>query len=125
MTSARPGLAIFDCDGVIVDSEPVASRVVSDSLTRYGWSMDAEAANVWFMGGTIFKIEESARARGVSLPRDWVDEVYAELFEALKDTPPIPGVEAALDALDQAGCPIASARTGRRRRWTSRSQAPA
>ena len=96
---------IFDCDGVIVDSEGVASRIVCESLTRYGWPMDAQQSNPWFVGGTMYKIEEAARARGVPLPEDWVSQTYQELFVALADTPPIDGVGDVLDLLDRRRLP--------------------
>ena len=37
MTLLRPDLAIFDCDGVIVDSEELTCRVVAQELTAIGW----------------------------------------------------------------------------------------
>ena len=46
----RPELIIFDCDGVLIDSEFVASRVVAANLSGVGWEMDAAAAMRLFMG---------------------------------------------------------------------------
>lgn len=106
---ARPGqlvgLVIFDCDGVIVDSEPIGARVVSANLTRHGWPMTPEAFNELFLGGTILAIHQQARERGLDLADDWPDEVYAEMFAALERTRPIPGIVAVLDALEASGAP--------------------
>lgn len=43
MTST-PALVIFDCDGVLVDSEPISNRVLAESITEAGMPIDAEAA---------------------------------------------------------------------------------
>ena len=37
-----------DCDGVIVDSEPVSNRVTAQALTALGWPMTADEADRWF-----------------------------------------------------------------------------
>ncbi len=105
MAGARPGLVIFDCDGVIVDSEKISARVVAGNLARYGWALDVEEADRLFTGGTMTGTRDIALARGLRLPEDWVDQVYAEMFVELAETPPIAGVGAVLDALDREGLP--------------------
>ncbi|MCI4664725.1 MAG: HAD family phosphatase [Neomegalonema sp.] len=105
MSSARPELVIFDCDGVLVDSEPVAARVIAARLTQAGWPIGADELGHRFKGGTLFGVRDEVVAAGFPLPEDWVEQVYAELFDALVDTPPIPGVEKVLDLLDVAGLP--------------------
>ena len=37
-------LVIFDCDGVLVDSEPVANRIIAGDLTARGWAMPTAEA---------------------------------------------------------------------------------
>ncbi len=34
--SLRPGLVVFDCDGVLVDSEPIANRVMAEAIAALG-----------------------------------------------------------------------------------------
>jgi HAD superfamily hydrolase (TIGR01509 family) len=46
----RLRLVIFDCDGVLVDSEPIANRVIAADLTRLGWSMTGEECHRRFLG---------------------------------------------------------------------------
>ena len=44
---------IFDCDGVLVDSEPVANRMVAAELSGLGWPMTAAEAERLFLGMTL------------------------------------------------------------------------
>lgn len=105
MSSARPELVIFDCDGVIVDSEPITDQVLAANLTRHGWRISVREVGGLFVGGTMAQIRDAALERGLDLPVDWIDRVYAELFVALEETPAVPGVAAVLDALDAAAIP--------------------
>ena len=38
----HPGLIIFDCDGVLVNSEPIASRIFHESITEIGLNVSLE-----------------------------------------------------------------------------------
>ncbi len=109
----RPGLVIFDCDGVLVDSEPVAARVVSGSLARHGLDLSPERCMDLFLGGTMPGVMEKARALGASLPDRWVNDVYTELYaELARGVKAIPGVAGLLDLLDEAGIPHCVASNG-------------
>lgn len=102
----RPKLVIFDCDGVLVDSESAHSEVVAASLTRYGLPMTPEDCMSRFVGNRMATIGEAATVMGAALPDDWVREVYAEIFVKLREgVPIIPGIPALLDELDAAGIP--------------------
>ena len=59
-----PKLVIFDCDGVLVDSEVVSNQVLADSLARYGLSVTLEQCLDQFVGGTIEGVETKAMAMG-------------------------------------------------------------
>lgn len=99
----RFDMVIFDCDGVLVDSEPLTNRVLQRNLAGYGLEMSLEDIMAQFVGGTIKGVGEQAREMGADLPDTWVDELYAQMFEALIDVTPIPGAVDVLDALDDAG----------------------
>jgi phosphoglycolate phosphatase-like HAD superfamily hydrolase len=43
-------LVIFDCDGVLVDSEVISCRVHAEVLTRYGYKISAEQVRERFLG---------------------------------------------------------------------------
>ena len=109
----RPGLVIFDCDGVLVDSEPITNRILSERLTRYGRpTSEKDCAERW-VGGTVAGIFREARAQGARLPDDWVARTYDIYFETLgREVEPIPGIEAVLDRLDAAGIPYCVASNG-------------
>ena len=101
-----PGLVIFDCDGVLVDSEPIAARVVAASITGHGWPITAQECHTAFVGGTLAGIKKAIRDNGVVLPDSWTSTVYEELFEALdREVEIIAGVEQVLDQLDAAKIP--------------------
>ena len=56
-------LIIFDCDGVLVDSEPLAARVLAQAIRGFGLAMtDAEAAEV-FVGCSMEMVVEIVEAR--------------------------------------------------------------
>ncbi len=46
----RPGLVIFDCDGVLVDSEVLFNWVVAEQLTAHGYPIDTDTAIERFTG---------------------------------------------------------------------------
>lgn len=46
-----PGLVIFDCDGVLVDSEPITNRLMAEEITAAGVPMTTDEAIELFVGG--------------------------------------------------------------------------
>ncbi|WP_226779764.1 HAD family hydrolase [Oceaniglobus trochenteri] len=106
MSEELPRLVIFDCDGVLVDSEPPTTEVILASFARYGLVMSYDEADSLFVGGTMKGCEAEARARGAALPDDWLAEIYGEIHARLRQgVPLIDGIDALMDALDGAGVP--------------------
>jgi HAD superfamily hydrolase (TIGR01509 family) len=110
----KPALVIFDCDGVIVDSEPLTHQVLRDDLAARGLDMTVAQVTTQFIGGTMSGVAQKARAMGAALPPDWVDGFYATLYQRLaQHTPLIAGIEQLLDRLDHAAIPFCIASNGR------------
>ena len=104
-------LVIFDCDGVLVDSERIAVRVEAELLAELGWPLSQAEIVERFMGRTTEYMDEAIEAQlGSRLPTDWKDQFqrrYREAFAA--ELVPVDGV---LDALDQIAVPTCVASSG-------------
>lgn len=80
----RPELIIFDCDGVLIDSETIASKLVARNLTALGWKMTTEEAMRRFIGMSIVDMQPMIEARlRRRLPPSWRGDLAAELVHAL------------------------------------------
>jgi HAD superfamily hydrolase (TIGR01509 family) len=93
-------LVIFDCDGVLVDSERLAVRVESRLITELGWPLDEADILERFVGRTdAYMRGEIESNLGRAVP-DW-DEMYrARLHAAFHaELTTVEGITAALDAL--------------------------
>lgn len=101
------GLVIFDCDGVLVDSEPVANRVVSEFVTAAGWAMTAEECERQFIGLNLEAMVPLIEAElGKALPRDWVGRLTDRLVEVLGvESIAIEGAVGALRGVTGLGLP--------------------
>lgn len=99
-----PQLVIFDCDGVLVDTETATSIVVAASLSRFGPAITPAKCAEIFIGGTMASDAIQARQMGYDLPDTWVDNIYAAMFAKFAEgVALIPGVLDVLDQLDKAG----------------------
>lgn len=110
----RPGLVVFDNDGVLVDSELLANAALARILTAYGIPTTTEDSIRDFMGGSMARVRDLTRARhGRELPADFEDTYHEAVFAAFRaGLTPVPGVEGVLDALDAAAVPYCVASSG-------------
>jgi len=112
-------LVIFDCDGVLVDSERISVRVDVAVLARLGWPMTEAEVVERFMGRTEADMAAEIEAHlGRPLPGNWEEpfrHLYREAFEA--ELKPVPGILEALDAIAGPIC-VASSGTHERMRYT-------
>jgi beta-phosphoglucomutase-like phosphatase (HAD superfamily) len=69
----RLAMVIFDCDGVLIDSESLCDRVVAAELAALGWAMTPEESGQNFLGLSFQDMCPLIEARlGRALPSDWV-----------------------------------------------------
>lgn len=99
------GLVIFDCDGVLVDSEPIASQILLDTLAEAGLRLDPATADERFLGRSLAStVEILAEDFGIRLDDAALQAMRAQLYAAFRaELRPIPGIAAAIDAI---ACPI-------------------
>ncbi len=108
-----PKLVIFDCDGVLVDSELVSNQILMENLSRYGLQISLAECMDLFVGGTMKGVMTKAKSLGANLPKNWVDEVYKATYARLKQgVDPVKGVVNILDRLDAAGIKYCVASNG-------------
>ncbi len=103
-------LVIFDCDGVLVDSELLSNRVLAQMLAEIGLPMSLEETIATFMGHTlpacIAIIEERT---GRPIPSNFVADFRDRTFDAFRrELRAVPGIESVLDAIDLPICVASS-----------------
>lgn len=103
-------LVIFDCDGVLVDSELLSNRVLAQLLTEIGLPMSLEETIATFMGHTlpacIAVIEERT---GRPIPATFVADFRDRTFDAFRrELRPVAGIESVLEAIDLPFCVASS-----------------
>ncbi|HET9092285.1 MAG TPA: HAD family phosphatase [Acidimicrobiales bacterium] len=113
-TRAAPELVLFDCDGVLVDSERIAVQVEVAILSELGWEVTPEEIVERFLGISdadyLAQVETQV---GRALGPDFLAEIeprYRAAFE--RELTAVPGVESLLDTLAQAGIKTAVASSG-------------
>lgn len=110
-----PRLAIFDCDGVLVDSEPLALRVLVATLADAGLPMTEAAAQDRWLGRSLAAMVADVRdSFGVDLTDAGLASMRERLYALLRtELRPIAGVAAAIDALPCPACVASSSQPER------------
>jgi HAD superfamily hydrolase (TIGR01509 family) len=106
--SAAPlQLVIFDCDGVLIDSEPLCDRVVAAELAELGWPITPAECHNRFIGMSFYDMRPVIEAKlDRSLGATWVDDLVARLTTVLRtEAKPVPGAAEALAAVTALGLP--------------------
>jgi HAD superfamily hydrolase (TIGR01509 family) len=110
-------LIIFDCDGVLVDSEVIACRVDADTLTRHGYPITADQVLDRFLGRSMRQVNLEIEAElGRSLPDDFSTQRLEELYRSFAaELEAVPHIHQTLDTIAQPVC-VASSGTHERMR---------
>jgi HAD superfamily hydrolase (TIGR01509 family) len=108
-------LVIFDCDGVLVDSEPLANATLSRLLNAQGidWSVTETMRRL--MGLSLKSCVEICEAEiGRKLPDDFGETLQAATYQSFREAPlqAVAGVKPAILALQQAGLDTCVASSG-------------
>ena len=108
-------LVIFDCDGVLVDSEPIALRLLLETLDEAGLPLDPEEAHARFLGRSLASTREIlAQDYRIALTDDALAEMRHRLYAAFRaELRPIPGIAEALNALPAPYCVASSSQPER------------
>jgi HAD superfamily hydrolase (TIGR01509 family) len=112
----RPDLVIFDCDGVLVDSEVIANRVLAEMITAAGLPITGPESQARFQGKLLADVGSDVEAAiGHPLPADFWECFDIDRNAAFaRELVAIDGAEAAIAALVAAGVPFCVASQGRR-----------
>jgi len=105
---SRFDLVIFDNDGVLVDSEPLANGLLAEILTGYGLELTAQECIERYLGSTLTRVRALVEAElGHAIPADFEVRYRAEVYPRLAESVrPISGVGEALDAITGAGMAV-------------------
>ena len=102
---------IFDCDGVLVDSEYLASRVEADVTRDLGLTLGVEEAHEMFLGRTVEGVLDAIAARAGTRPSNtWVyNWAFATAHAFLRELKAVDGVGVAVEELRRRGYRMAVA----------------
>jgi HAD superfamily hydrolase (TIGR01509 family) len=110
-SAGPPEAVVFDCDGVLVDSEPITNGVLAEMLVELGLDFDLERTLRTFMGKSVK--DELAVIEGMigrPLAADWHPQFVRRRDAALAvRITPVPGIRAVLEQLTELGVPFAVA----------------
>lgn len=103
---ARFDLVVFDCDGVLVDSEPIANEVLAERLATVGLELSVAEVMDRFVGRTregciALAGELLGRPLPAGFAADWDHALYTRLRRELR---PVEGVLEVLEGLDRPYC---------------------
>ncbi len=109
-----PALVIFDCDGVLVDSEAIANRIMAEAITAAGVPITYEECRARFVGGTLQRVIDTVEQwRGAPLPANWKADFEARRNEAFRrELTAVPGAAAAVEAIRAGRTPVCVASSG-------------
>lgn len=113
----RPAAVLFDCDGVLVDTEVTSSRELSRSLAELGVELDPDEVRRRFKGtALVTALAMCEELTATSIPDGWFETFVARRLDAYREggVEPIPGAIDAVRAVQAAGIPLGVVSQGAR-----------
>ena len=105
----RPHLIIFDCDGVLVDSELLSCRCLCEALAGCGIEVGVEETLDLFLGRSLDAVLEHYQALGRFIPGQFPAELRAKVQETFRSALcPIDGIGSVLEGLKIPHCVASS-----------------
>ncbi len=103
---AKTELVIFDCDGVLVDSEALENQLLIDMAARHGLNVDADEAHREFVGRKLAEcVQHMERTAGGRLPDTFIPDYRQELTVIVaRELKPVTGIRSALQQIDHLAC---------------------
>jgi len=109
---SRPQAVLFDCDGVLADTEALHDRIIAEEISALGWDITPEEGSRRFRGFAwdVIRPQIEQRLGPDRVPADFVPNLIARVLRALEqEVEPVPGALAAIEAIAAAGVPVAVA----------------
>ena len=104
-----PKLIIFDCDGVLVDSEIIANKILFQLLNEYHYNISIKELKKRFLGLSIPNIITIVNNEGIRLPKNFQQILRKRDKNAFKtELKPIHGIFSALSSIEQIICVASS-----------------
>jgi HAD superfamily hydrolase (TIGR01509 family) len=110
-------LIIFDCDGVLIDSEVISTHTLLEALRAHGLNVDIEYVRKTYLGRTISVVKEDYKRRlGRDLAETFESDFLSRLFTAYRrELSPMPGIKEVLAGLTVPFCMATSSSMERAR----------
>src|SRR5215471_529806 len=97
---SKPDLVIFDCDGVLVDSEVLSCQCLSEALGECGIELSIEQVLQKFLGQSATAVSQYCRQNGQPVPDTFLADLKSRIRESFtRSLQPIPGVGPLLSSL--------------------------
>ncbi|MGA1804493.1 HAD family hydrolase [Rhizobium sp. HT1-10] len=115
MTDADNGLVIFDCDGVLVDSEPLSIAVLVQAMRDTGIEIDEEGAYQRFLGKSLATLIDTLETEfNVFADQAFLDRIREDLYTRFRaELQPIAGISDTLNVLPMRRCVASSSQLER------------
>ena len=115
MAATSTELVIFDCDGVLVDSEPISIAVLVEALAAAGVTMSEDEAHERFLGRSLKSMSEILHGDyGLAIDAPFLDAMRRALYERFRaELQAIDGIAETVDMLGIAHCVASSSQPER------------